>query len=153
MLTATERRIIEFLFTAPPTEVRDFPDWLLERLGCDGEGNPSAELLTTGTLLLVRREHPALKAMDARRLASTYLEPDRIERTLARLLAFSLACSFERLRRAGLIADVEMNDIFDLNGNVLVKLHDDDARFFASHPSEAEKREWMRTRLGLSASR
>jgi hypothetical protein len=51
MLTATERRIVEFLFTANPAGLRELPDWLLRLLDCDPDDHPSPELLMAGTLL------------------------------------------------------------------------------------------------------
>lgn len=44
MLTADERRIIEYVFMTDPVELRDLPDWLLGRLRCAEDGTPTTEL-------------------------------------------------------------------------------------------------------------
>ena len=151
-MTPNELRAIEFLFTANPTGPRDLPDWLLHLIETGDEGSLSPELVTVGVLMFIRREHPGIKAIAARRMISTFMQPDHIDATMERLLAFKMACSFERLRRCGLIADFQIKDIFDLEEDVLVKITEEDRAFFESNPSEEAHREWMKNRYALASA-
>ena len=62
---------------------------------------------------------------DGRALAHAGHEPDdpaRLEDLSGRITAFRLACCFERLKRAGRFEDVVIDDPFDPDGAVAVKL-------------------------------
>ena len=49
-------------------------------------------------------------------------DPARLEDLSERFAAFRLACAFERLKRAGLLADVSIDDPFDIDAEVSVML-------------------------------
>ena len=122
-MTDAELRIIEFLMTSDATRPADLPDWLLVLL----EGNPqeelSHELITTASLMYVRRLHPGISVDAARALITEYAaDPARLEELSGRIMAFRLSCCFERLRRAGRLEDVLIDDPFDPEGVVSVKL-------------------------------
>jgi hypothetical protein len=59
----------------------------------------------------------------ARALIAEYAtDPARLEDLAGRIAVFRLACCFERLKRAGRIEDVFIDDPFDPEGEVSVKL-------------------------------
>ena len=122
-MTDAELRIVEFLMTSDATRPGDLPDWLLALL----EGNPreelSHELITTAALMYVRRLNPGISVETALALIADYAaDPARLEELSGRIAAFRLSCCFERLKRAGRFEDVLIDDPFDLEGVVSVKL-------------------------------
>jgi hypothetical protein len=122
-MTDAELRIIEFLMTSDATEPADLPDWLLALLDADGRDEPSHELITTASLMYVRRLHPGIRFEDARALIAAYTdEPARLEDLTGRIMAFRLSCCFERLKRLGRLEGVLIDDPFDPDGDVSVKL-------------------------------
>jgi hypothetical protein len=71
----------------------------------------------------VRRERPGIGFDAARALIAAYAaDPARLEELSGRIAAFRLACCFERLKRAGRFEDVVIDDPFDPDGTVAVKL-------------------------------
>jgi hypothetical protein len=122
-MTEAELRIIEFLFTSNATRPADLPDWLLALLESDPPEELSHELITAASLLYVRRERPGISFDDARTLIAQFAaDPARLADLSGRITAFRLACCFERLKRAGRFEDVLIDDPFDLEGTVTVKL-------------------------------
>jgi hypothetical protein len=122
-MTEAELRIIAFLMTSHATRPADLPDWLLATLEGDGSEELSHELITAATLIYIRRERPGIRFGAARALAAEYAaDPARLEELSGRIVAFRLACCFERLKRAGRFEDVFLDDPFDLEGTVAVKL-------------------------------
>jgi hypothetical protein len=122
-MTDAELRIIAFLMTSDATKPADLPDWLLTLLDADGREEPSHELITTASLMYVRRLHPGIRFDDARALNAAYTdEPARLEDLTGRIMAFRLSCCFERLKRLGRLEDVLIDDPFDPDGDVSVKL-------------------------------
>ena len=122
-MTDAELRIIEFLMTSDATRPADLPDWLLELLEADHQEEPSHELITTASLMYVRRLNPGISFDTARALIAEYAaDPVRLEELSGRIMAFRLSCCFERLKRAGRFEDVLIDDPFDLEGVVSVKL-------------------------------
>jgi hypothetical protein len=122
-MTEGELRIIAGLLTSDATRRAVLPDWLLVLL----EGNPqeelSHELITTASLLYVRRLHPGISFDAARALLAEYAaDPARLADLSGRITAFRLSCCFERLKRAGRFEDVFIDDPFDPEGTVSVKL-------------------------------
>ena len=55
-------------------------------------------------------------------IAEYAADPARLEELSGRIAAFRLSCCFERLRRAGRFEDVLIDDPFDPEGVVSVKL-------------------------------
>jgi len=124
-MTDAELRIIEFLMTSDATRPADLPDWLLELLEDDHHEELSHELITTASLMYVRRLNPGISFDAARALIAEYAaDPARLEELSARITAFRLSCCFERLKRAGRFEDVLIDDPFDPEGVVSVKLPD-----------------------------
>ncbi len=122
-MTHAELRIIEFLMTSHATRPADLPDWLLALLDADAEGQPSHELITAASLMYVRRLHPGIRFADARALIAQYAaDPARLEDLSGRITAFRLSCCFERLQRSGRFEEVLIDDPFDPEGAVSVKL-------------------------------
>ena len=122
-MTHAELRIIEFLMTSHATRPADLPDWLLALLDADADGEPSHELITAASLMYVRRLHPGIRFAAARALIAEYAsDPARLEDLSGRITAFRLSCCFERLKRSGRFEDVLIDDPFDLEGSVSVKL-------------------------------
>src|SRR3954464_7246482 len=122
-MTDAERRIVAFLMTSGATRPADLPDWLLSLLEADRHEEMSHELITAATLMFVRRLHPGIGFGAARALIAEYAaDPARLEDLSARITAFRLSCCFERLRRAGRFEDVLIDDPFDPDGAVAVKL-------------------------------
>jgi hypothetical protein len=122
-MTDAELRIIAFLMTSDATQPADLPDWLLGLL----EGNPqeelSHELITTASVMYVRRLHPGISFDTARILLAEYAaDPARLADLSGRIAAFRLSCCFERLKRAGRFDDVLIDDPFDPEGTVAVTL-------------------------------
>jgi hypothetical protein len=150
-MTEGERRIIEHLMTSNATEMEDLPDWflgLMER--CDGE-EPSRELITAASLLLVRRERPGIRFGAALRILAGYFsDPSRFKELASKIQAFQLSCSFERLRRAGFYEEVVMGDPFDLDGEVSVRLTESDRNFFNSNPTKQEVHIHLQGRRGMN---
>ena len=122
-MTDVELRIIAFLMTSDATRPADLPDWLLGLLEGDCQAEPSHELITTASLLYVRRLHPGIGFDSARILLAEYAaDPARLADLSGRIAAFRLSCCFERLKRAGRFDDVLIDDPFDPEGAVSVKL-------------------------------
>jgi hypothetical protein len=148
-MTEAERRIVEFLITSNATEMADLPDWLLSLVERESGEGPSQELITAASLMLVRRERPGIKFGAARRLLSGYAgDPAKLAEFSAKIQAFRLSCAFERLKRAGLYEDVYLGDPFDLEGEVSVRLSDEDRRFFDSNPSRQDVQIRLQGRWG-----
>ena len=122
-MTDAELRIITFLMTSDATRPADLPDWLLALLESDGSEELSHELITAASLLYVRRERPGISFDDARTLIAQFAaDPARFADLSGRITAFRLSCCLERLKRAGRFEDVLIDDPFDLEGTVSVKL-------------------------------
>ena len=122
-MTDAELRIIEFLMTSHTTRLADLPDWLLALLDADADGEPSHELITAASLMYIRRPRPCISFNDARVLIAEYAaDPDGLEDLSNRITAFRLSCCFERLKRSGRVEDVFIDDPFDPEGAVSVKL-------------------------------
>jgi hypothetical protein len=140
-MTEGELRIIEFLMTSDATRPADLPDWLLDLLEDDHHEEMSHELITTASLMYVRRLHPGIGFGAARALIAEYAaDPARLEDLSARITAFRLSCCFERLKRAGRFEDVLIDDPFDLDGIVAVKLSE--AEWPSVNPELAPRDSW-----------
>jgi hypothetical protein len=150
-MTEAERRIVEFLITSNATEITDLPDWFLALLEDEGGDEPSHEMITAASLMLIRREQPGIRFGAARRLLAEYAgDPAKLGELSGKIRAFRLSCAFERLKRAGLYEDVLLGDPFDLEGEVSVRLSEEDRRFFASNPSRRDVHIRMQSRRGLN---
>ena len=122
-MTDAELRIIAFLMTSDATRPADLPDWLLALLEGESQEELSHELITTASLMYLRSLHPGSSFDTARTLLTEYAaDPVRLADLSGRITAFRLSCCFERLKRAGRIEDVFIDDPFDLEGIVSVKL-------------------------------
>jgi hypothetical protein len=122
-MTDAELRIIEFLMTSVATRPADLPDWMLRFLDADAEGEPSHELITAASLMYIRRLRPGISFAAARALIAEYAaDPAWLEDLSGRITAFRLSCCFERLKRSGRFEDVLIDDPFDPEGAVSVKL-------------------------------
>ncbi len=150
-MTEAERRIVEFLITSNAMEMADLPDWFLALLEEEGGDEPSHELITAASLMLLRRERPGIKFGAARRLLAEYAgDAAKLGELSGKIRAFRLSCAFERLKRAGLYEDVLVGDPFDLEGEVSVRLSEEDRRFFSSNPTRQEVQIRMQRRRGLN---
>ena len=122
-MTDAELRIIAFLMTSDATRPADLPDWLLAFLEDDHSEELTHELITAAALIYLRRERPGISFSTAQALIAEYAaDPARLEELAGRITAFRLACCFERLKRAGRFEDVLIDDPFDLEGTVSVRL-------------------------------
>ena len=122
-MTDAELRIIEFLMTSDAIRPADLPDWLLALLEAARHEELSHELITAASLMYVRRLHPGISFDTARALIAEYAaDPAGLEDLSGRITAFRLACCFERLKRSGRFEDVFIDDPFDPDGAVSVKL-------------------------------
>ena len=122
-MTEAELRIIEFLFTSHATRPAGLPDWLLALLEGDRPEELSHELITAASLMYIRRQRPGINFDDARALlAASAADPVRLEQLAGRITAFRLSCCFERLKRAGRFEEVFIDDPFDPESEVSVKL-------------------------------
>lgn len=122
-MTDSDIRIIAFLEASAATRPADFPDWMLALLEGDQLEKMSPELITAASLIYARRLHPGISLDAARALMAQYADdPARLEDLSARFAAFRLACAFERLKRAGRLEDVFIDDPFDPEAEVSVKL-------------------------------
>ena len=128
-MTDAELRIITFLMTSDATRPADLPDWLLALLEGDGSEELSHELITAASLIYIRRERPGISFGAARALIAEYAaDSARLEELSGRIAAFRLACCFERLKRAGRFDDVLIDDPFNPEGDVSVKLTESEWR-------------------------
>ena len=140
-MTDAERRIVAFLMTSGATRPADLPDWLLSLLEGDRQEELSHELITAATLMYVRRLHPRIGFGAARALIAEYAaDPARLEDLSARITAFRLSCCFERLKRAGRFEEVLIDDPFDPEGVVSVKLPE--AGWRSVNPELAPRGSW-----------
>ena len=122
-MTDAELRIIAFLMTSDATRPADLPDWLLVLLEGDSQQELSHELITAAALLYARRLRPGIGFDAARALIAEYAaDPARLADLCGRITAFRLSCCFERLKRAGRFEEVLIDDPFDPEGAVSVKL-------------------------------
>src|SRR3954471_22648469 len=122
-MTDGELRIIAFLMTSDATRPAELPDWLLALLEADRQEELSHELITTASLMYIRRLHPGISFDAARALLAEYAaDPAGLTDLSGRIAAFRLSCCFERLKRAGRFEDVLIDDPFDPEGAVAVKL-------------------------------
>ena len=126
-MTDDELRIIAFLKEASAaTRPDDLPDWMLALLEGDRPEEMSHELITAASLIYIRRLHPGIGLDAALALMAEYAaDPARLADLSDRIAAFRLACAFERLKRAGRIEDVFIDDPFDPGAEVSVKLTED----------------------------
>jgi hypothetical protein len=128
-MTDAELRIIEFLITSEATRPAELPDWMLALLEGDCPEELSHELITAASLMYVRRLHPGISFESAQALITEYAtDPARLEDLSGRITAFRLACCFERLKRSGRFEDVFIDDPFDLDGQVSVRLNEQEWR-------------------------
>ena len=73
--------------------------------------------------MYVRRLHPGISFDTARALIAEHAaDPARLQDLSGRIMAFRLSCCFERLKRSGRSEDVLIDDPFDPEGTVSVKL-------------------------------
>jgi hypothetical protein len=122
-MTDAELRIIAFLMTSDATRPADLPDWLLSLLEHDRREGPSHELITAASVMYVRRLYPGIGFDAVRSLIARYAaDPARLAELSDRVAAFRLSCCLERLRRSGRFEDVLIDDPFDPDGIVAVKL-------------------------------
>jgi hypothetical protein len=122
-MTNGELRIIDFLMTSDATRPADLPDSMLALLEDDRSEELSHELITAVSLMYARRLHPGISLDTARALIAQYAaDLARLEDLSGRITAFRLACCFQRLKRSGRFEDVFIDDPFDSNGPVAVKL-------------------------------
>jgi hypothetical protein len=122
-MTDAELRIIEFLEASDATRPADLPDWLLALVESDRPEELTHELITTASLLYVRRLRPGISFDSAPALIAEYAaDPVRLQDLSGRITAFRLSCCFERLKRSGRFEDVLIDDPFDPEGTVSVKL-------------------------------
>jgi len=122
-MTDDELRIIAFLEASGATRPADLPDWMLALLEGDRPEEMSHELITAASLIYARRLHPGIGIDAARALMAEYADdPARLADLSERFAAFRLACAFERLRRAGRLEDVYIDDPFDPEAEVSVRL-------------------------------
>jgi len=122
-MTDAELRIIQFLMTSHATRPADLPDWMLALFERDCPDQLCHELITAASLIYVRRLHPGIRFHAARALIAEYAaDPARLQDLSGRITAFRLACCFERLKRSGRFEDVLIDDPFDPEGAVSVKL-------------------------------
>ena len=122
-MTDAELRIIQFLFTSNATRPADLPDWILALLEGDRPEELTHELITAASLMYVRRERPGISFDTARALITEFAaDPARLAELSGRITAFRLACCFEWLKRSGRFEDVLIDDPFDPEGAVSVKL-------------------------------
>jgi hypothetical protein len=139
-MTDAELRIIQFLMASGATRAADLPDWLLGLLESDRQEELTHELITAASLMYVRRLHPGISLATARGLLAEYAtDPTRLEDLSGRITAFRLSCCFERLKRSGRIEDVLIEDPFDPDGAVSVKLTETEWRSInpASNPQNS----------------
>jgi hypothetical protein len=140
-MTYAELRIIAFLMTSGATRPADLPDWLLALLEHDCWEEPSHELITAASFLYVRRLHPGIGLDAARSLIARYVaDPARLAELSDRVAAFRLSCCLERLRRSGRLEDVLIDDPFDPDGIVAVKLTE--AQWRSVNPESAPRDSW-----------
>ena len=140
-MTDAELRIIEFIMTSDATRPADLPDWLLALLESECQEELSHELITTASLMYIRRLNPGISFGAARALITEYAaDPARLEELSARITAFRLSCCFERLKRAGRFEDVLIDDPFDPEGVVSVKLTE--AEWRSVNPEPAPRDSW-----------
>jgi hypothetical protein len=140
-MTDAELRIIEFLMTSDATRPADLPDWLLALLEDDHQEELTHELITAASLMYVRRLHPGISFGTARALIAEYAaDPAKLEDLSSRITAFRLSCCFERLKRAGRFEDVLIDDPFDPDGVVAVKLTE--AEWRSVNPELAPRDSW-----------
>ena len=122
-MTDAELRIIAFLEAAAAARPAEFPDWMLALLEGDRPDEMSPELIAAASLIYARRLHPGIGLDAARaRMAEYAADPARLADLSERIAAFRLACAFERLRRSGRLEDVFIDDPFDPEAEVSVKL-------------------------------
>jgi hypothetical protein len=134
-MTDAELRIIEFLMNSDATRPADLPDWLLVLLEDDRQQEPSHELITAASLMYIRRIRPGISVDAARALIAEFAaDPARLEELSGRITAFRLSCCFERLKRSGRFEDVFIDDPFDPEGSVSVKLTDPEWRSVSPKP-------------------
>jgi hypothetical protein len=162
-MTEAERRIIEFLMTSHATRPADLPDWLLALLEDDHSEELTHELITAATLIYIRRQRPGIRFGAARALIAEYAaDPVRLEELSGRIAAFRLACCLERLKRAGRFEEVIIDDPFDIDGVVAVKLTEGQwrsvnsgstAQDYAHEPADFRLNEPVRSRWIPSAGR
>src|SRR5690349_6013933 len=94
-MTDAELRIVEFLMTSDATRPADLPDWLLALLEGNTQEELSHELITTASLMYVRRLNPGISVETALALIADYAaDPVRLEELSARITAFRLSCCF-----------------------------------------------------------
>jgi hypothetical protein len=122
-MTDDELRIIAFLEASAAARPAEFPDWMLALLEGDRAEEMGPELIAAASLLYARRLRPGIGLDAARTLMTEYAaDPARLAELSERFAAFRLACCFERLKRAGRFEEVYIDDPFDPDGDVSVRV-------------------------------
>ena len=135
-MTDDELRIIAFLEASGATRPAEFPDGMLALLEGDRPEEMGPELIAAASLLYARRLRPGIGLDAARAFMAEYAaDPARLADLSERFAAFRLACAFERLKRAGRLEDVFIDDPFDPEAEVSVRLTE--ARMAGRQPGVA----------------
>jgi hypothetical protein len=124
-------RLVAYAATATDYDVADlgtFPDWFLAAFDARGADDLRDDPRLTLSAALQRVQH------------------ESGERLWNIATAFALSCSFERLKRAGLLESYTIDNPFSLHGVNSCTFSEEDRRYYASAPSPEHLRQYVRAR-------
>jgi hypothetical protein len=141
-MKSNHKSIIDFIFHSYKTTdevLKQLPNWLLNLVDETEEGKVTPETLTTVGLLYIRHQDPRASYEEALKL----LQDSDAQKLLDIARYFTIACSFERLKRAGVYKDVHILDVFDPDTPVSVELWEKDLEFINSGASPEDVRKYF----------
>lgn len=144
-------RLVTYVATATDYDVTDlstFPDWFLDAFKAHGAHELPPQAVAAAYLLYARRDEPSLPVPQA--LDRMHEEPAQKLWQIA--TAFTLSCSLERLKRAGLLESYTIDNPFTLQSVGSFTLPEEDLPFYRSAASPEQLRQFVHARLDPSAA-
>jgi hypothetical protein len=145
MSTPDLDRLVAYVATATDYDTADlgtFPDWFLAAFDARPADDLPPQAVFAAYFLCARRDDPHLSVP----AALDRVDQEPAERLWEIATAFTLSCSFERLKRAGLLDRYTVDDPFSLDGGGACSFPEEDRRYYASAPSPEHLRQYLRAR-------
>ena len=137
-------RLVAYAATATDYDVADlgtFPDWFLAAFDARGADDLPPQAVFTAYL-----PAPAATIHVSPCPRPGDVQHESGERLWNIATAFALSCSFERLKRAGLLESYTIDDPFSLHGVGTCTFSEEDRRYYASAPLPEHLRQYVRGR-------
>jgi hypothetical protein len=147
MTTHDLDRLLAYAATVAEDDIDDlgaYPDWFLAAVEARSADELPPQVVFAAYLLCARRDDPRL-SMPA---AFDRVDQEPAERLWGIATAFTLSCSLERLKRAGLLERYAIDDPFSLHGLGRCTFPQDDLEFYRLASSPEQLRQLVHDRMG-----